>query len=115
MTSKFDVELFLKKLKQHLSIWQIVFINRPKNQLQALADLEITAKKREEIIKNLTYKEYSEGPLPETQFAGNDMWIFGKTIKTQELYIKLTISQQTQNVICISFHKAEHPMDFPLN
>lgn len=114
MASKFDVELFLKQLKQHLEIWQIVFINRPKNQLQTLADLEITAQKREEIIKNLTYKDYSEGPKPETQFTGGEMWIFGKKVKNQELYIKLTISNKTDNVICISFHKAEHPMKYPL-
>lgn len=80
-----------------------------------MADLEITAKKREDIIKNLTYKNYSKGPKPETQYGGKDIWIFGKTIKNQELYIKLTISQHSQNVICISFHKAEYPMDFPLN
>ena len=115
MASKFDVELFLKQLKQHLEIWDIFFINRPKNQLQTLADLEITPKKREEIIKNLTYKDYSSGPKPETQYTGGEMWIFGKMIKNQELYIKLTISATTQNVICISFHKAEHPMDYPLN
>lgn len=115
MASQFEVELFLKELKQHFSIWPVIFINRSKNQLQALADLEITAKKREDIIKNLTYKEYCEGPLPETQYGGTEMWVFGKRIKTQELYIKLTISQRSQNVICISFHKAEHPMDFPLN
>jgi hypothetical protein len=115
MTNKLEVEQFLKQLKQHLSIWQVIFINRPKNQLQALADLEITPKKREDIIKNLTYKNYSEGPKLETQYGGAGIWIFGKTIKTQELYIKLTISRETQNVICISFHKAEYPMDYPLN
>lgn len=115
MTDKFEVEQFLKQLKQHLSIWQVIFINRPKNQLQALADLEITAKRRENIIKNLTYKNYSQGPKPETQYGGKDIWVFGKIIKRTEIYIKLTISQNTQNVICISFHKAEHPMDFPLN
>jgi len=115
MASKFDVEQFLKQLKQHLEIWEVVFINRPKNQLQTLADLEITPKKREEIIKNLTYKDFSSGPKPESQYTGGEMWIFGKMIKNQELYIKLTISATSQNVICISFHKAEHPMDYPLN
>lgn len=115
MTYKFEVEQFLKQLKQHIEIWEIIFISRDKNDLQTLADLEITANKRKDIIKNLKCQDYSSGPTNETQYGGTSMWVFGKTIKRTEIYIKLTISQHTQNVICISFHKAEHPMDYPLN
>jgi len=42
------------------------------------------------------------------------MWIFGKVIKGQQVYIKLTISKMTGGAVCISFHKAEYPMEFPL-
>ena len=57
---------------------------------------------------------FREGPLEETQQGGNEMWIFGKVIKGQQVYIKLTISKMTGGAVCISFHKAEHPMEFPL-
>jgi hypothetical protein len=69
---------------------------------------------REEIILNLEVEDYSEGPLEESQQGGVEMWVFGKVIKGQEIYIKLTISKVTGGAICISFHKAEFPMEFPL-
>jgi len=68
---------------------------------------------REEIILNLEVEDYSEGPLEETQQGGNEMWVFGKIINNQQVYIKLTISQVTGSPICISFHRAEYLMEFP--
>ncbi|MEJ4089538.1 hypothetical protein [Galbibacter orientalis] len=68
---------------------------------------------REEIILNLEIEDYSKGPLEEAQQGGTEMWIFGEIIKGQQIYIKLTISQITDQAICISFHKAEFFMEFP--
>lgn len=114
MADKTTVKSFLQELKQLIKVWGISFSNRPKNSIQHLADLSITAKMREEIILNLTIEDYSEGLLEETQQGGTEMWVFGKIIKGQQIYIKLTISKFTDRPICISFHKAEHPMRFPL-
>ncbi|WP_367770928.1 hypothetical protein AB3G33_14710 [Flavobacterium sp. WC2421] len=114
MADKAIAKSFLQKLKQIIKVWCIIFSNRPKNSIQNLADLSITAKMREEIIFNLEIDDYSEGPLEETQQGGAEMWVFGKTIKGQQIYIKLTISKITDQAICISFHKAEFPMEFPL-
>ncbi len=114
MADKTTVKSFLQELKQLIKVWGIIFSNRPKNSVQYLADLSITATMREEIILNLAIEDYSEGPLEETQQGGTEMWIFGKVIKGQQIYIKLTISKITNQPICISFHKAEHPMGFPL-
>ena len=69
---------------------------------------------REEIILNLEVEDYSEGPLEETQQGGTEMWVFAKVIKGQQVYIKLTISKMPGTAVCISFHKAEYPMEFPL-
>lgn len=113
MTDALTVKSFLQELKQVIKIWGIIFSNRPKNSVQYLSDLGITAKMREEIILNLDVEDYSEGPLEETQQGGVEMWVFGKVIKGQPVYIKLTISKITQQAICISFHKAEHVMLFP--
>lgn len=114
MADKSTVKYFLQELKQSIKIWGIIFSNRPKNSIQNLADLSITAKMREEIILNLEVEDYSEGPLAESQQGGVEMWVFGKIIKGQQIYIKLTISKATGGAICISFHKAEFPMEFPL-
>lgn len=104
----------MQELRAIIKSLGIIFFNRPKNNIQNLADLNITAKMREEIILNLEVEDYSEGPLEETQQGGTEMWIFGKVIKGQQVYIKLTISKMTGGAVCISFHKAEFPMEFPL-
>jgi hypothetical protein len=109
-----DVRNFLNELKQVLNVWEIFFTHRPKNSLQYLADIGITADRRLEIIKSLETEDYSEGPIKETQQNGTEMWVFGKTIKKAEVYIKLTINKDTSKAICISFHLAEAPMNFPL-
>ena len=113
MADKSIVKSFLQELKQIIKVWGIIFSNRPKNSIQNLADLSITAKMREEIIQELKVEDYSEGPLEETQQGGTEMWVFGKTIKGEQIYIKLTISKITEGAICISFHKAEFLMEFP--
>ena len=114
MTDKTVIKSFLQELKVIIKSFGIIFSNRPKNSIQNLADLSITAKMREEIILNLEIQDYSEGPLEETQQGGTEMWVFGKLIKNQEVYIKLTLSKITAGAVCISFHKAEFPMKFPL-
>ncbi|GAL68322.1 hypothetical protein [Jejuia pallidilutea] len=86
MADKLIVKSFLQELKQIIKVWGIFFSNRPKNSIQHLADLGITAKKREEIILNLEVEDYSEGPLEETQQGGTEMWVFGKTIKKEQVY-----------------------------
>ena len=95
MSNKAAVKSFLQELKQVIKTWDIIFINRPKNSVQDLADLGITANSRKEIISQLEVEDYSEGPETETQHNGKEMWIFGKIIKKQEIYIKLTISKIT--------------------
>ncbi|OXA80630.1 Motility quorum-sensing regulator, toxin of MqsA [Flavobacterium aquidurense] len=113
MSHKATVTSFLQELKQIIKTWDIFFVDRAKNSIQDLADIGITANSRKQIITQLEVEDYSEGPLPETQFNGKELWIFGKIIKTQEVYIKLTLSKSTNNAICISFHKADHPIKFP--
>lgn len=114
MSNKSKVESFLKELKETMSIWDIYFLDRKKNSLQDLADIGITANRRKEIINNLEVLDYSEGPLEETQNDGKELWVFGKFIKKTEIYIKLTIVRATSRSICISFHKSEYPMKYPL-
>jgi len=91
----------------------IFFANRPKNSIDHLADIGITASSREDIISGLEVENYSKGPEPETQYGGVAYWVFGTVIKKHEIYIKLTVNAKTFSPICISFHKAEIPMNLP--
>jgi hypothetical protein len=43
-----------------------------------------------------------------------EMWVFGKWLNKIEVYIKITLGSEKDPVICISFHPAEHPMNYPL-
>ena len=69
---------------------------------------------RKMTLERLVVQDYSEGPLEEKLYGGSDMWVFGKQIKTKEVYIKISLGAHGSSVICISFHIAEHTMNYPL-
>ena len=58
-------------------------------------------------------KDFKEGPVKEELNRGADMWVFGKSIKKREVYIKITMGTIGSSVICISFHLAQHKMNYP--
>jgi hypothetical protein len=41
------------------------------------------------------------------------MWIFGKEVKQNEVYIKLSMGILNGKAVCLSFHVAEHPLIYP--
>lgn len=114
MTTKDEVERFLKDFKQKTKIFQIVFFDDRGKNAQALLDLEISSNKRKEVIEKLKVEDYSEGPIEEKMRGLMPMWVFGKEVKKQEVYIKISMGRENSQTICISFHLAEHPMNYPL-
>jgi len=113
MTTKHEVETYLKELKVKMGIFDILFFDtRSKNQ-QTLHDLEISPAKRKEILNSLKVENYSQGPLNEKMLGLLPMWVFGKQVKKNEVYIKVSMGTENSKVICISFHIAEHPMKYP--
>ncbi len=113
MASKHEVETYLEELKLKMDIFGILFLDdRGKNQ-QTLYDLEISPANRKEIISSLKFEDYSQGPLAEKMHGILPMWVFGKQVKNQEVYIKVSMGIENKGAICISFHIAEHPMNYP--
>ncbi len=113
MTSKQDVEYYLRELKVKMKVFGIIFMDdRGKNQ-QTLLDLEISPSKREEIIFSLAVEDYSSGPLEEKMHGLLPMWVFGKQFRNQEVYIKVSMGVSNNVAVCISFHCAEHLMHYP--
>ena len=110
MSTVDEIKSFLQNFKAKLGIWGVVFRDDRGKNTQALLDLDITPVYREQVLRELQIADYHEGPKRETLYGGADMWIFGKTIKGQEVYIKITLGLAGAQVICISFHVAEHPM-----
>ena len=112
-TTKNEVERFLKDFKLKSGIFQIIFLDDRGKNAKALLDLEISPGKRKEIINKLEVEDYSEGPLEEKMRGILPMWVFGKMVKKQEVYIKISMGVENSNTICISFHPAEYPMNYP--
>lgn len=95
-----------------MEIFGILFLDdRGKNQ-QTLHDLEISPIKRKEIIISLKTEDYSQGPLDEKMRGILPMWVFGKQVKKKEVYIKVSTGVENSGAVCISFHIAEHPMNY---
>jgi hypothetical protein len=96
-----------------MEIFGILFLDdRGKNQ-QTLHDLEISPAKREEIISSLKVEDYLQGPLEEKMRGILPMWVFGKQVKKNEVYIKVSMGIENSRAVCISFHIVEHPVNYP--
>ena len=113
MATKEQVEEFLKRLKEKIKVFDIIFRDDRGKNLQTLATLEITPTYRKKVILNIEPEDYSEGPIVDTLNKMGEMWVFGKDVKGHEVYIKITLGFPNSSTICISFHIAEHPMNYP--
>jgi len=114
MSSETAVTSFLKDFKEKLRFRDVLFRDDRGKNAQAMVDLELRPIERKAILEALETKDYSEGPLEEKLYGGADMWVFGKTVKKKEVYIKITMGAISSSVICISFHLAQHKMNYPL-
>ncbi|MCM1532187.1 MAG: toxin [Bacteroides sp.] len=114
MTTKKDVEYFLEQFKIKLDVYDIVFRMRTNDKNErTLFSLDITPFYRKELIRSLEVRDYSRGPLVDELYNGTEMWVFGKDVKGQEVYIKISMGKPGKRTICISFHIAEYPMHYP--
>ncbi len=113
MATKEQVEAFLKRLKEKIKVFDIIFRDDRGKNLQTLATLEITTTYRKQVIMNIGTEDYVDGPIVDTLNRMGEMWVFGKDVKGHEVYIKITLGQPNNSTICISFHIAEHPMIYP--
>ena len=80
--------------------------------MQTLLDLDITPRQRKEIIMQLEVSDYVDGPLEDTLYKKGEMWVFGKEVKHNDVYIKIPKGLEGRGAFCISFHVAEHPLKY---
>ena len=113
MATKEQVEAFLKRLKEKIKVFDIIFRDDRGKNLQTLATLEINTTIRKQVIMNIEPEDYVEGPIVDTLNKMGEMWVFGKDVKGHEVYIKITMGLPNSSTICISFHIAEHKMNYP--
>ena len=112
MVTKEEVQGFLYKMKEKVKVFGIMYRDDRGKNAQTLVDLEVTPKYRDNVIINLEVEDYSDGPVVDTLNKCGEMWAFGKDVKGQEIYIKITLGKGSC-ALCISFHIAEYPMNYP--
>jgi hypothetical protein len=113
MKDKDAVKHFLKEFKEKKKIWSVLFRDDRDKNFKTLIKLEITPVDREKVLEGLVVTDYCEGPIEDKLYGGADMWVFGRQVKGHEIYIKISLGMPGSQVICISFHIAEHPMSYP--
>lgn len=113
MVTSEEVKAFLEQFNTKVQVFGIIFRDDRGKNKKALQQLDITPLQREFIVRNLETQDYVEWPLIDELNKEREMWVFGKDVKGREVYIKITLGYQNGQTICISFHIAEHPMNYP--
>jgi hypothetical protein len=113
MISETAVVAFLNDFKEKMKIRDVLFRDDRGKNSKALLELEMRPIERKAILESLQSKDYVEGPLEEKLYRGSDMWVFGKIIKQNEVYIKISMGIAGSSVLCISFQIAEQTLTFP--
>ena len=108
-----EIQKFLDEFHQKVEVFDILFLDEREKNRKALAELEISNLDRVAIIKTITVNDYSEGPIKNMLNRFGDLWVFGKDVKGQEVYIKICYGAPNMSTICVSFHVAEFPMKYP--
>ena len=107
-----NVKTFLAVVQKKIPLKGYFLLKRDKN-LETILDLNFSNRDIERTLLELGATDYSEGPKPDELGGGQDMWVFGKTIKGKEIYIKITAGRDNDRILVISFHKAERKMNYP--
>lgn len=83
------------------------------NNIETLAELELTMEDVKREILTLSVTDYCAGPLNDPEIKG-DVWIFGKVVCGKEIYIKLKLwgDKHEMDLRVISFHSAEKPLKY---
>ena len=112
-TAKADVERFLADFHVKRKIYEVYFRDERGVNTRAMLELEISHARRLEIVESLCVEDFSHGPLDDKLYGIASMWVFGRTFKKKEIYIKISLGPVNANAICISFHKAERALSYP--
>jgi len=105
---------FLKEFKDLMGQGNYYVKDHYKN-IQALIELGIHVRLRDELILSIAVEDYSSGPIAD-EYHDGFFWIFGKFLNNVEIYIKLkivTIRNGNEKAVCLSFHASEYPLNYP--
>lgn len=113
MASQAEIEGFLRDFKQKLGFWGILIRSDRDKNFKTMTALEYSFNDVKKELSGLEIGHYAKGPLTDNLYRDADMWVFGKLIQGQEVYIKITMGQPGDKVLCISFHFSEETLIYP--
>lgn len=109
-----EIKAFLDLLQSRMRyLGSIVSYDPRDKNRDFLAAMEWRSAERDKWLLQLVLDDYYEGPLPNSDEYGEDLWVFGKMIQNELCYIKIYFLKNP-NIFCISFHFAEFDMYLPL-
>ena len=119
LANKSEINNFLSQMREVIGkINGFHFVDREKN-LNSLYKHGLKIDIAKFYIETLEVKDYWKGPEPDDkEFNNYDWWFFAREINTvlgnTLFYIKIRIETRgREQVICLSFHEADYPIDFP--
>jgi hypothetical protein len=91
-----------------------VLVPRPENK-ECILQLGFKYQDIKETLLDLSVEDYCEGPSRDRDQPG-ELWIFGKVIENKTVYIKIKLASfgLLKIVRILSFHFAEHTLEYPL-
>lgn len=101
-----QVESFLSDVRRAIENNQIRCIESRAKFKATMEDLELFPSEIPNIIYNLNYYNYRNGPEIDYDYPESDnLWVFKAWVKHQLIYIKMKVEYQTgSGVKVISFH-----------
>ena len=116
MPVRAEIAAFLKRYKKAVVQQGGIYFVPRREGLCGLAELGLTVETAKDVIFALSPAFYCEGPLAEEHGQPGEVWVFGKIIGGEPVYIKLYFSTDATDrrpAKVISFHKAQRAMTFP--
>ena len=118
VASRAQVAAFLHVFKSCFRLDRFSVKDRQKNR-QALIALAMAPAERRDALLGLQPDDYVAGPKPDDTDDTREVWEFGRTIGTTEVYIKVRVVQDPKkknvhHAVVWSFHPAEFRMKYPL-
>ena len=108
------VVAFLKEVKKTASRPKGIFVVQREKNKRTITKLGLTNSDVLNTVIYLSVEDYCKGPEPDRDAEG-DLWFFCKEIRSDDVYIKLKISERNgrDTVYCVSFHEPEHEINYP--
>ncbi|OGW39382.1 MAG: hypothetical protein A2Y97_12810 [Nitrospirae bacterium RBG_13_39_12] len=116
LATKEEIENFLHEFRRY---WDGNIVpRRDARNENTLTELGLTIRQRAEEVRQLKYKDYSEGPFVDYGSENEEWWEFGKMVNNQEVYIKIkvyTSDSGARKGKCMSFHfpDEDKPIRYP--